>query len=85
MLDNFKINEKAELIKRPGYNWPSSLRSHTGEAYLDRIVYRIVPEATVRTGALRGNQVNIIEDTAYDDANNLIQTGFPSSKPIRSG
>ena len=80
VLDDVKLNEKTELVKRAGYNWPSALRKHGGEAHLDRIVYRIIPEATVRTGALRSGQVDIIQATGYDDAATLEQEGFPLSK-----
>ncbi|WP_213989216.1 ABC transporter substrate-binding protein [Sodalis sp. dw_96] len=80
VLDSVKLNEKTELVKRRGYDWPSSQRKHTGEAYLDRVIYRIIPESTVRTGALRSHQVNVIQDTGYDDAQPLAKEGFPLEK-----
>lgn len=80
VLDSVKLNEKTELVKRKGYNWPSSQRKHSGEAYLDRVIYRIIPESTVRTGALRSHQVNIIESTGYEDAEPLVKEGFPLEK-----
>lgn len=80
VLDSVKHNEKTEVVRRTGYNWPSALRKHQGEAKLDRVVYRIIPEATVRTGALRSGQVNIIQSTGYDDAEALAAEGFPLSK-----
>lgn len=80
VLDSVKLNEKTELVKRQGYAWPSSQRKHTGDAYLDRVIYRIIPESTVRTGALRSHQVNIIQATGYDDAEPLAKEGFPLEK-----
>lgn len=80
VLDSVKLNEKTEEVQRKDYNWPSALRKHQGPAYLDRIVYRIIPEATVRTGALRSHQVNIIQSTGYDDAAPLAKDGFPLEK-----
>lgn len=80
VLDNVKLNEKTEEVKRAGYKWPSALRKHQGEAYLDRVVYRIIPEATVRTGALKSHQVNLIQSTNYDDAAPLAKSGFPLEK-----
>ncbi|WP_413738196.1 ABC transporter substrate-binding protein [Sodalis sp. RH21] len=80
VLDGVKLNEKTELVKRRGYAWPSFQRKHTGDAYLDRVIYRIIPESTVRTGALRSHQVNIIQATGYDDAEPLAKEGFPLEK-----
>eukprot|EP01037_Dinobryon_pediforme_P022268 gene22268-23368_t len=80
VLDKVQLNEKTEEVKRAGYNWPSALRRHQGEAHLDRIVYRIIPEVTVRTGALRSGQVDAIQRTGYDDAAPLEKEGFPLSK-----
>ncbi len=76
VLKSIVYNEQAVLEKRKGYNWASPLRGHQGEAYLDQIVYKIVPEANVRTGALTSHQVDLIEAVSEDDAATLESDGF---------
>lgn len=70
-------NQEAVLAKRADYNWPSKLRTHEGPAYLDKVVYKIVPEASVRTGALKSQQVDLIQNVSDQDAAALKQGGYP--------
>ncbi|MEU5634183.1 ABC transporter substrate-binding protein [Streptomyces rishiriensis] len=53
-------NQSITLAKRTGYAWGSSRWSKKGEAYLDRLVFRVVPEAGVRAGSLQSGQVDAI-------------------------
>nr|WP_225953559.1 ABC transporter substrate-binding protein [Kibdelosporangium phytohabitans] len=63
----FRQNQQVVITKRKGYGWGSSLWSRRGEAYLDKVVYRIIPEPGVRTGALRSGQVDAITDVQPQD------------------
>jgi peptide/nickel transport system substrate-binding protein len=76
----FRQNQQVVITKRNGYSWGSSLWSTRGEAYLDKVVYRIIPEPGVRTGALRSNQVDAITDVQQQDENQFA-SGF--SRPVR--
>ncbi|HET7092080.1 MAG TPA: ABC transporter substrate-binding protein, partial [Thermomicrobiales bacterium] len=40
------------LEKNPDYDWGSSFFKHSGAAYLDEIIYKIIAEPSVRTGTL---------------------------------
>ena len=62
VLDGYVPEESITLAKREGYDWPSSLAQHEGEAYLDSVVFQIIPEPSVRTGALQSGQVQGIQD-----------------------
>lgn len=75
-IESVTYNEGAVFTKRQGYNWASALRKHQGDAYLDKIVYHIVPEVNVRTGVLRSGQVDIVQDLSSDDASNIEKEGF---------
>jgi peptide/nickel transport system substrate-binding protein len=76
VLQSVTFNEREVLTKRKGYNWASSLRSHQGEAYLDKVVYRIIPEANVRTGALKSGQVDVVQTVSDQDVDSLRAAGF---------
>ncbi|MFJ8113552.1 ABC transporter substrate-binding protein [Streptomyces sp. NPDC096132] len=60
VLKNYVQNQSITLAKRAGYAWGSSLWSKKGEAYLDKLVFNVVPEAGVRTGSLQSGQVDAI-------------------------
>ncbi|MFF3847801.1 ABC transporter substrate-binding protein [Streptomyces sp. NPDC002328] len=60
VLKQYAQNQSVTLAKRTGYGWGSSLWSKKGEAYLDRVVFKVVPEAGVRAGSLQSGQVDAI-------------------------
>ncbi|MFI9565927.1 ABC transporter substrate-binding protein [Streptomyces rishiriensis] len=60
VLKQYVQNQSITLAKRTGYAWGSSRWSKKGEAYLDRLVFRVVPEAGVRAGSLQSGQVDAI-------------------------
>ncbi|MYW06057.1 ABC transporter substrate-binding protein [Streptomyces sp. SID3343] len=64
---SYKPNQGVELAKRSGYTWGSSLFAHPGEAYLDKLVFKIVPESGVRAGSLESAQVDGISDVQPQD------------------
>ncbi|MGY1812649.1 ABC transporter substrate-binding protein [Blastococcus sp. SYSU D00820] len=67
VLEDYVQNQSISLTKRTGYDWGSSLWEKEGEAYLDRLVFQIVPEAGVRTGSLQSGQVDAIGSVGQAD------------------
>ncbi len=70
-LESFDPSTGAVLKKRPGYDWAPESASHRGEAYLDAIEAKVIPDSNVRAGALRSGQVDASIDLAAQDAPNL--------------
>ncbi|MFG1694433.1 ABC transporter substrate-binding protein [Nonomuraea sp. NPDC049309] len=62
VLDRLQTDHSVTVKRRAGYSWPSSLAAHQGEAYLEAVEFRIVPEQGVRTGVLTSGQVHTITD-----------------------
>ncbi|MFS8198156.1 ABC transporter substrate-binding protein [Streptomyces sp. CWNU-52B] len=60
VLKSYVQNQSINLAKRAEYAWGSSLWTKKGEAYLDKLVFKVVPEAGVRTGSLQSGQVDAI-------------------------
>lgn len=60
VLKQYVQNQSITLDRRTGYAWGSSLWHKSGEAYLDKVVFKVVPEAGVRAGSLQSGQVNAI-------------------------
>ncbi|MFF0816027.1 ABC transporter substrate-binding protein [Rhodococcus sp. NPDC003318] len=68
--------EKTVLTKRQGYNWAPEGRGHDGEAYLDTVEIVVIPEASVRTGALRSGEVDAVLDVGTTDEAPLRAEGY---------
>lgn len=49
------------LERNPDYNWAPPYAHHQGPAYLDQIIWRFIPEPSVRFAALRSGKVDVIE------------------------
>jgi peptide/nickel transport system substrate-binding protein len=62
VLDAFTKGSSSRLSRRADYNWGPGYAAHAGPAYLDAIVFRYLPEASVRLGALISGQVQAIDD-----------------------
>src|SRR5205807_4390521 len=65
----------------------SSYFKHTGPAYLDQVIFKIIPEESVRTGTLKSGETQLIDDVApleYDSITKdskfaIISKGQPGS------
>jgi peptide/nickel transport system substrate-binding protein len=53
-------NQEVILVRNPHYNSPPPGSTHTGPAYLSEIIWKIVPDESVRWAALTENQANVI-------------------------
>ncbi|MGN2641689.1 ABC transporter substrate-binding protein [Nocardia takedensis] len=53
-LQEYIPNQHIVLKKRPEYNWAPAYFGRSGAAYLDEVVYKIIPEDSVRNGAVIG-------------------------------
>ncbi|WP_051028051.1 ABC transporter substrate-binding protein [Nocardia higoensis] len=68
--------QRTVLQKRPDYNWAPASRKHQGAAYLDTVEISVIPEAGVRTGALRAGEVDAILDVNNTDEAPLTAEGY---------
>jgi len=53
-------NNEVILDRNPHYNSPAPGSTHTGPAYLNEIIWKIVPDGSVRWAALTQGQANVI-------------------------
>jgi peptide/nickel transport system substrate-binding protein len=77
-------NNEVVLIRNPHYNSPPPGAAHTGPAYLKQIIWKIVPDGSVRWAALAHGQANVIylppaEDYKSARAENI--TLFDKERP----
>ncbi|MGV9674625.1 ABC transporter substrate-binding protein [Nocardia sp. NPDC003482] len=71
----YKQGASATLVKRAGYHWGSAVFANKGEAYLDRIVFTVIPESGVRTGSLSSGQLEAVSDALPQDAPQIEAAG----------
>ncbi|MFM0739632.1 ABC transporter substrate-binding protein [Paraburkholderia xenovorans] len=64
----YQRGQSATFTRNAAYNWAPGNAQHQGAAYLDKVTYRFLPEAAVRTGALSSGQVDLIEGVQPTDA-----------------
>jgi peptide/nickel transport system substrate-binding protein len=87
MFKEWVPKDHVTLVKNPDYNWGSSFFKHTGPAYLDEVVYKIIPEPSVRTGTLKTGETQIIDEVdpleyeslSKDSKFGIIAKGQPGS------
>ena len=63
------------LERNPDYNWAPEYASHKGPAYLDQIVFRILPEAATRLTALQTGELQIASEPPALDAIDMSKSG----------
>jgi len=73
-------NSEIVLEKNADYNWASPAAAHSGPAYLDKVVFKLIPEEATRVSSLQSGQVLAAESipaqnivTLQNDANYQIQ------------
>lgn len=66
-LQRYVANQSITLTKRRDYAWGSSLWKKQGPAYLDKLVFTVVPEPGVRTGSLQSGQLDAIGSVGKSD------------------
>ena len=62
MVQEWVPKDHITLVRNPNYAWGSPLFKHRGPAYLDRVIFKIIPEASVRTGTLKSGETQYIDD-----------------------
>lgn len=77
-------NQEVILVRNPNFNSPPPGSTHTGPAYLKEIIWKIVPDESVRWAALTENQANVIynppaQEYASAKADNI--TMFDKERP----
>jgi peptide/nickel transport system substrate-binding protein len=90
MVQEWVEQDHVTLVKNPDYNWGSSFFEHAGAAYLDEMIYKIIPDEAVRTGTLISGESQYIDeldplqlaDLQENPEITVVQQGQPGSGHI---
>jgi len=76
-LETYTKDTETVLAARSDYAWAPAALGNDGPAYLDSVTFQIVPEASVRTGSLTSDQVDVIGGVQPTDVETLDSSGYP--------
>ncbi|MGB4779369.1 ABC transporter substrate-binding protein [Microbacterium sp.] len=76
-LESYKKDTETVLSAREDYAWAPASLGNDSRAYLDTVTFQIVPEASVRTGSLTSDQVDVIGGVQPTDVETLDSSGYP--------
>jgi peptide/nickel transport system substrate-binding protein len=76
VYESWEPQVKTVLARRTGYQWAPPALHHEGEAYLDKVVFNTIPEASVRTGSLASGTIDATLDVGTTDEKPLAAKGF---------
>ena len=75
-IEDFAANQGFTLVKRKGYVSAPGKSPRKGDAYLDKVVFKDVPEAGVRVGLLTSGQAEVALGLATQDAKVVASSGL---------
>jgi len=75
-----KWDAQSQIVieRNPAYNWAPEFASHQGPAYLDQVVFRILPDAATRLTAFETGEITLASDPPALDAATLVDSGKAS-------
>jgi len=59
ILESYTPDQELEYVANPDYTWGPANAEHTGPSELDALTIRILPESSVRTGALTSGEADV--------------------------
>lgn len=60
-VESWQKQQQVVLVRNENYNTPPPTAGHAGPAYLDKIVWRFLPDDTARFAALQAGEVDVID------------------------
>ncbi|MGZ3387895.1 MAG: ABC transporter substrate-binding protein, partial [Isosphaeraceae bacterium] len=81
LVDSWKEGDFVKLVKRKDYNWGPAVVGHTGPAYLDSIIYKLVSEPSLRVAAVQSGQADVAYNASPQELQSLKEAGFAIATP----
>ncbi len=75
-VKSYTVDKEAVLERRTGYSWPAAINTNKGEAYLDTVTFKVIPEAGNRTGSLQSGQIDATAAISAADVDFFNGNGF---------
>ncbi|MFD1815245.1 ABC transporter substrate-binding protein [Rhodococcus gannanensis] len=85
VIDEVVQDSRIALSRRDDYQWSSPKNAHEGPAYLDSITFQVLPEDSVRTGALLSGQIQVSTTVPANDVDSIRGQGFDIASRSSAG
>lgn len=80
-VESWADGDHVTIVKREDYSWGPEARGHTGAPYLDSITYKVVPEASLRTGSIQSGQADVAYNISPQELSALKDAGLTVEVP----
>lgn len=67
VIQSVSKNQEIVLVNREDYNWAPVPARHNGRAYLDEVIFRVVPESGVRAGGIGSGEFDLADELLVTD------------------
>ncbi|MFD2758704.1 ABC transporter substrate-binding protein [Gulosibacter faecalis] len=81
VVESWADGDHVTITKREDYSWGPDARGHTGAPYLDSITYKVVPEASLRTGSVQSGQADVVYNISPQELGGLKDAGLTVAAP----
>ena len=71
VMRSYRPDAEIVLVRNPNYNWASPIFKHQGPAYIETLVFRIIPEDAVRLATLGTKETQFIFNVPTRDYQRL--------------
>jgi len=68
VVESWTKQDSVTLVRNENYSTPAPDAAHEGSAYLDKIVWKFIPDATARFAALQNGEVDVIDTLQPENA-----------------
>ncbi|WP_369051836.1 ABC transporter substrate-binding protein [Kineococcus terrestris] len=85
VVDHWDRGEQIVLRRNENYTSPPANARHTGPAYVERVVWRFVADATTRVASLRAGETDAVYDVPAIDYGGLEDDGYEMFRYITGG
>lgn len=62
ILEEEIYQQRVTFVRNPDYEWGAEFADHQGPAYINKIVWRFIPEDETRLAALQSDEVDVISE-----------------------
>jgi peptide/nickel transport system substrate-binding protein len=97
MMESWSAGQEVVLAANPNYKWPPEVIENQGRPYIDRVVFRVIPDPVSQINAFENNEVDVLfvnnpghlgrlrqnpdVELVENVLNSLVYLGFNTSRP----
>ena len=85
-FDSYKADSEVVMSRNVDYKWGPAFLKSRGAPYLDKIIWRVIPESTTRIATGESGELTFLEDVPTQDYQRLKSSGkLTIADPVQAG